>query len=200
MRGVQDCVVPIESAAYAAGGLYFRRLGGGSAIQLLGDKVLWIPELSGSLICDSAEGASARRSKIRGQDRLPDDQDAEFRVRMAGEKLFGCGGPPQTCRSSWGEQEEDARVVCRGVKRALELAEARCRQNGERRLSRGRLGRPPKIDTGDQQQRRKDNPDEKSLSHFMTGRNDPPEIRQSAAGTESLPAQWRRRSIAETDR
>jgi hypothetical protein len=37
MRSVQDYVIPIESAAQAAGGLYFWWLGGGSAIQVLGD-------------------------------------------------------------------------------------------------------------------------------------------------------------------
>jgi hypothetical protein len=84
-----------------------------------------VPELPGALVCDSAEGASAWRRKIGGQDRFPDYQDAEFCVRMAGEKLFGCGGPPQTCSSCGRKQEEDARLVCRGVKRVLEIAEAR---------------------------------------------------------------------------
>lgn len=104
MRGVQNCVIPIESSAYAAGGLDFWWFGGGSAIQLVGDEMVWVPKLPGSLVRDSAEGASAWRSKIRGQDRLPDDQNAKLLVRMAGEKLFGCGGPPQTRCSRRREQ------------------------------------------------------------------------------------------------
>jgi len=159
VRSINNCVIPIESTVEAAGGLYFWRLNGGSVIEFLGDKMRRIPKLSGSLVCDSAEGAAAWRSKIRGQDRLPHDQDAEFCVRMAGEKLFGCGGPPQTCCSCRREQEDDARFVCRGVKRALEFGEAGCRQNEERRLSRGCLGRSPKIYTREQQQGRKGNSD-----------------------------------------
>ena len=124
MRSEQDYVIPIESAAQAAGRLCLRRLGGGAAIQLLGDEVRGVPELSGSLVCDSGEGAAAWGRKIGGQDWLPDDEDAEFCVCMAGKEFFGCGGPPQARRSSRGEQEYDARVVCRGVKSALEFAEA----------------------------------------------------------------------------
>jgi len=126
MRGVENYVIPIEASAQAASGLYFWWLGSGSAIQLLGDQVLWVPKLPGSLVCDSAEGATARRSKIRGEDRLPDDQNAHLRIRMAGKKVFGCGGPPQTCRSSGREQKDDARVFRRRVKRVLEFAEIRC--------------------------------------------------------------------------
>jgi hypothetical protein len=80
MRRVQDYVIPIESSAQAAGRLYFWRLGGRPSIQLLGDKMLGVPKLGRSLVCDSTEGAAAWRRKIRGQDRLPDDQDAELRV------------------------------------------------------------------------------------------------------------------------
>ncbi len=159
--------------------------------------MLWVPKLPRSLVGDSAEGASAGRSKIRGQDWLPDDQNAEFRARMAGKKFFGCGGPPQTCCSSRGEQKDDARRVCRGVKRVLEFAESRCGQDGERRLSCRRLGRPPKIHSRDQQQYCNQNRDKKSFSHFMSRRDDPPRIRQSAAGREAWRAQWRRPSRAE---
>src|SRR5258707_9132480 len=87
--------------------------------------MVWVPKLPGALVCDSAEGAAAWGSKIGGQDRLPDDQKAELRVRMAGKKFFGCGGPPQTCCSSGREQEDNARLVCRGVKRVLEFGEVR---------------------------------------------------------------------------
>ena len=122
MRSEQDYVIPIESAAQAAGRLCLRRLGG-AVIQLLGDDMIRVPELSGSLVGDSGERAAAWRSEIRGQDRLPDDEDAEFCVCMAGKEFFGCGGPPQARCSSGREQEDDARVVCRGVKRALKFAE-----------------------------------------------------------------------------
>src|ERR1700720_704369 len=114
---------------------------------------------------------------------------------MAGKKFFGCGGPPQTRRSSRGEQEDDAGAVSRGVKRALKFGEVRCRQNEERRLSSRCLGRSPKIHTR-QQQCRNNNPDKKALFHFMTARDDPPRIRRSAAGIESWQGQWRRRSRA----
>jgi hypothetical protein len=80
MRGIQNCVIPIESSAQAAGGVYPRRMGGGAAIQLLGDEMIWVPKLAGSWVGDSAEGAGAWRREIRGQDGLPDDEDAEFRV------------------------------------------------------------------------------------------------------------------------
>jgi hypothetical protein len=123
MRGEQDYVIPIETSAHAAGGLWVWLLGGGSAIQFLGDEMIWVPELSGSLVCDSRKVAATWRSEIRGQDRLPDDKDTEFCVCMAGKEFFGCGGPPQTGCSSGREQEDDARIVCRGVKRALECAE-----------------------------------------------------------------------------
>lgn|ERR1700682_2637490 len=126
MRGVKDYVIPKESSVYAAGGLYLRWLGGGSAIQLLGDKMLWVPKLNGSLVYDSSKGAGAWRGEIRRQDRLPHDQNAESGVRMAGKKLFDCGGPPQTCRSSGREQKNDAGFVRGGVKCTLKFAEARC--------------------------------------------------------------------------
>ncbi len=61
MRGEENYVIPIESPAYATGGLYFWWLDPRSAIQLLGDQVLGVPKLPGSLVCDSAEGASAWR-------------------------------------------------------------------------------------------------------------------------------------------
>src|ERR1700687_1015294 len=109
--------------------------------------MIWVPKLYGALVWDSAERAAAWRSKIRGQDGLPDDEDAEFHVRIAGEELFGCGGPPQTRRSSRGEQEDDARAVSRGVKRALEFGEVGSRQNEERWLPRRCLRRSPKIHT-----------------------------------------------------
>jgi hypothetical protein len=147
MRGVQDYVIPIESTAQAAGGFNLQRFGTRSAIQLLGDEMIWVPKLTGSLVCDPAEGTAAWGRKIRGQYRFPDDEDAEFPARIAGEKVFGCGGPPQTRRSSRGEQEDDTRAVRRGVKRALEFGEVGCRQNEERRLSRRCLGRSPKIHT-----------------------------------------------------
>jgi len=131
--------------AQAAGGPCLQWFSTRPSIQLLGHEMIWVPKLTGSLVCDSAEGAAAWRSKVCGQDGLPDDEDAEFRIRMAGKKLFGCGGPPQTRRSSRGEQEDDASAVRRGVKRALEFAEVRCRQNEQRRLSRRCLGRSPKI-------------------------------------------------------
>jgi hypothetical protein len=126
MRGVENCVIPIESTAQAADGLYLRRIGRGSSIQLLGDKMVGVPKLPGSLVRHYAEGAAAGRSEIRGQDWLPDDQNAQLRIGAAGKKLSGCEGPPQTRCSSWGEQKDDARPICRGIKRVLEFAETGC--------------------------------------------------------------------------
>ena len=80
MRGVEDCVIPIESTAQAADGFYLRRISRDSSIQLLGDKMVGVPKLPGSLVRDSAEGAAAGRSEIRGQDWLPDDQNAQLRI------------------------------------------------------------------------------------------------------------------------
>jgi hypothetical protein len=80
MRTVQDYVIPIESAAQTAVGFYLQRFGARSAIQLLGHEMIWVPILTGSLVCDSAEGAAAWRSEVCGQDGFPDDEDAEFRV------------------------------------------------------------------------------------------------------------------------
>ena len=125
MRGVQQHVVPVESSAYAARGLWLWGFGDGSAIQLFGDEMIGVPELNNSLVPDPAEGAAAWGREIRVQDRLPDDENPEFRARIAGKKFFGCGGPPQARCSSWGEQEDDAGLIHRGVKRVLELAESR---------------------------------------------------------------------------
>ena len=80
MRSVQDYVIPKESTPYTAGGLYFWWLDGGSAIQVLGDEMIWVPKLYGALVWDSGQRAAAWRRKIRGQDGLPDDEDAEFRA------------------------------------------------------------------------------------------------------------------------
>jgi hypothetical protein len=67
MRSVQDYVIPIESTAQAADGFYLRRISRGSSIQLLGDKMVGVPKLPGSLVRDSAEALPLGEVKSVGK-------------------------------------------------------------------------------------------------------------------------------------
>lgn len=59
-----------------------------------------IPKLLGAQIGDSREYASAWGTPICGQDGLPNDKDPRVFAGMPSKEFLGCGGPPQTVRSS----------------------------------------------------------------------------------------------------
>jgi hypothetical protein len=100
MRRVEKYVIPNKAFAYAARGFWLRRIRACSAAQFLRDKMMRIPKLGYALVGNSGEITGAWRAEIGWQDWLPDDENAQLRACMAGKKLFGCGGPPQACRSS----------------------------------------------------------------------------------------------------
>jgi hypothetical protein len=103
-RRIENRIIPEEPFIYAAFRLWLSRFRAHHSAQLLGDEMLWVPELFCSTVRDSTQSARTRRSPVRRQNRLPHDQNMQFLVCIFLEKLFHCGGPPQTCRSSGGEQ------------------------------------------------------------------------------------------------
>jgi hypothetical protein len=125
-----------------------RRVRGGSAIQFLRYEMVRIPKLSGSVIGNPCEIAGAWRAEVSRQDWLPYDQNAELCAGMAGEKFFGCGGPPQTSCSCGREQQNDARLVGGGVKEGLKFAQAG--ESCKGRLACRRFGRSPEIHAREQ--------------------------------------------------
>ena len=165
VRSVQDYVVPDESSSYAARRFWFRRLRRCSATQFLRYNMVWIPKLYGPVIRNSCEIAATRRTEIGWQDWLPHHENAQLRACMTGKKLFGCGGPPQACRSSRRQQEKDARLVRGRVERAFKIGERRFRQCGKRRLPSRCFGRSPEIHTGEHQNDGENCSDEKSFVH-----------------------------------
>ena len=68
----------------------------GNSEKLFCDEMLPVPELAGALVRNSAENAVNGRTQVRRNHGLPNREDAERRVRIALQELFGCGGPPQT--------------------------------------------------------------------------------------------------------
>jgi hypothetical protein len=103
-RAKHDSLIPIKSS----GGI-----GRGSRGHVprsfshgIGNLVVRIPKLARACVGDSVQRASTRRFPVRGKNRFPNNQDAEFPGRMLREKPFGCGSPPQA-KGSRGRQQQD---------------------------------------------------------------------------------------------
>ncbi len=79
------------------------------------DETFLIPKLPRALVRQPAERGTRWSSEpVHRQDRLPNDEHCQVCIRMLLQHLFGCGGPPQTTRSSGRQQQNDARLI-RGV-------------------------------------------------------------------------------------
>ncbi len=85
--------------------------------------MLGIPKLPRALVRDSRHRTAAGRPPIRGQDRLPNNQNAHLLLPVASQELLHCGGPPQTYGSSGREQQHQSGYIEVAVERILEAVE-----------------------------------------------------------------------------
>ncbi len=120
---VNDRFVPEKPVLNATSGLQLARLFFCDSIEFLRHEMMRIPELFRADIRNSPQRAPARRAPVGCQYWLPHYQHAEPRVRVPLQYLFGCGGPPQTCRSGRRQQQNQPRTIDRFIERVLELRE-----------------------------------------------------------------------------
>jgi len=93
---IQNGIVPVKSKVNATVRLRLRGVFKDDLAKLFRDKMLRVPKLTGALVGDSDKRAVNRRTQVRGKHGLPYNQHPERRVGIAVQKLFDCGGPPQT--------------------------------------------------------------------------------------------------------
>ena len=79
-----------------------------------------IPELAHAAVRHSGQCASGGSPQVGQQNRFPYDEHLDFPLWMLCEKLFSCGGPPQTKRSCWRKQQNQARPIGIRIKRGFE--------------------------------------------------------------------------------
>jgi hypothetical protein len=84
--------IPQSSASLAA--IRFR-LAGARVRHSFCQRMLFIPELPDPPVRQAAERTCRRRNPIGRQDRLPNREHRDLRLRMLFEQFFDCGGPPQ---------------------------------------------------------------------------------------------------------
>lgn len=118
MWRIENGIIPVKPLIEAA--IRLGWLFGGNPVQLLCNKMLWIPELHGAPVRDSGKSGADWGTQVSRKHGLPHNQDAECGVRMALQDLFGCGGPPQTRGSSRGKKEKQDGSVCGIVEGGLE--------------------------------------------------------------------------------
>jgi len=82
----------------------------------------------------------ARRTPIGDEHGFPDDQHSNIRAWICSQHISHCGGPPQTSRSSRGQQDYDTRPVAGGVKLLFEVSLGEGAQL-TRALERGKMSR-----------------------------------------------------------
>jgi hypothetical protein len=94
-----------------------------------------VPELTDSTIRKAIQRARPGRGQVCRQDRLPDGKHADFGSGLLFECLLYCGGPPQTNRSSWREQENDPDPIRGSVKIAFQSVQRAAVEISKRRLT-----------------------------------------------------------------
>ena len=99
---IENGFIPKETSVNAAVRLWLRGRTLGDVVQGRGHDVVRVPKLPRAAVGDASKRRAARRPPIGGQNRLPNHENAHFLARKPGQKLFGCGGPPQTTGSSGG--------------------------------------------------------------------------------------------------
>jgi hypothetical protein len=120
---IQNRLIPIKPFSNAAIRPRRRRSSGCQILQFRGDDVLWVPELTRSVISDTSERPGAWRPPVRREDWLPHDEHPHLSICLPRQQLLSCGGPPQTSGSSRRQQQNQARNIGFGVERFLEVPE-----------------------------------------------------------------------------
>ncbi len=82
-----------------------------------------IPELPCPAVRDATESAATWRTPVRREYWLPHDEHLDLAVGLPYQQVFGCGGPPQTGRSSRGQEENQSWNIGGGVEYSREFAE-----------------------------------------------------------------------------
>jgi len=147
---IENGFIPKKTSINTAVRLWLRGRPLGDVVQGCGYRVIRIPKLPRAAVGDASKRRAARRPPIGGQNWLPNHEHAHLLVWKPGQKLFGCGGPPQTSGSSGGYKQNQARDVRIGVKGSLEFAEIGARKRNERLLARRNGRRTPKIPNAQQ--------------------------------------------------
>ena len=105
-RSIEGSFIPIEGVTDAALRQKLDRFLLGNESKPLGDEVMRIPKLTGTLVGDSGEGAAAGRAPVGRKDGLPNNEDANLLFGVVRENLLYCGRPPQTFGSSGREKKK----------------------------------------------------------------------------------------------
>jgi hypothetical protein len=101
----QNRFVPVEPSLNTAIRFGVRRSSACTILQFQRHDMLRVPKLACASVCNSSEGGATRRSPVRRQDRLPYHKHKDLSVGVPRQQLLSCGGPPQTSRSSWRQQQ-----------------------------------------------------------------------------------------------
>lgn len=115
----QNRFVPVKTFLNAT--IRLRRSSACAVLQVRGHDVRRVPELTCAVVRDSCERAATRRPPVRWKDRLPNNKHPYVLVAVLRQQLLRCGGPPQTSRSSWRQQQDQARNTSLGIERLLKL-------------------------------------------------------------------------------
>lgn len=146
-----------------------------------------IPELPHSRIRQPAQCASAGRPPVGHQNWFPNDQHAPLPFRMLNEKLVGCGGPPQTKRSSGGQQQNQAGHGRIRIKYILELSNICSGKRYEWLLVRRHGPRSPQVNREEQNGHRHDAENNEFLFHFADCQKPPAMSPATCCGKRSIP-------------
>lgn len=106
VRRIHGNKIPENTVTVTALGLRLRTTG--VLRELLRNQVLRIPDLFNAGVGDPPQDATAGLPPIRREDRLPHCKDLYLGAWIPAQNTLDCGGPPQTCRSSWREERDDA--------------------------------------------------------------------------------------------
>jgi hypothetical protein len=107
-----DCRhVPQRATARAASRFSLSRIA--LASQLPGDKMIRVPKVDRSRICQASQHRRPWLREVHEENRLPHCEHSDPRVGVTLEDFLDCGDPPQACRSGRREEQNDSdRILC----------------------------------------------------------------------------------------
>jgi hypothetical protein len=188
----------MESLLHAAVGRWLARFLLRDPSEFLRHKMFRVPKLPRSAVGNTRQRAPAWRSPVSRKNRFPYDKHSHLLVRVMHKELLCCGRPPQTTRSSWGQQQYHPWHVRTRVKDSNKVAQIREREYCEWFLT-GRDRRwPPEIHTSQKQCGCYNRDDYRSLLHFQNrsamtapiscGKRIIPDTTTTAAQSRTLPS------------
>ena len=105
--------IPLNAFTAAALGLWLACISG--------NLMVLIPILRNPWVTKPRQHSGARTGIIRWQNRLPDGKYTNARIAVSLQNIFDCGRPPQTYRSSWRKQKNDAYLTCGSIEGCTQL-------------------------------------------------------------------------------